>query len=60
MTPTAQVGIDFMKLKPSKGYNYVILAIDYFTKYVKMGALKEKTAECIATFLPHFLPLWCD
>ena len=42
MKPMAQVGIDLMKLKPSKGYKYVITAIDYFTKYVKMGALKEK------------------
>ena len=28
MKPMAQVGIDLMKLKPSKGYNYVITAID--------------------------------
>ena len=42
MKPMVQVGIDLMKLKPSKGYNYVITAIDYFTKYIEMGALKEK------------------
>ena len=48
MKPMAQVGIDLMKLKPSKGYNYVITAIDYFTEYVKMGALKDKSAESIA------------
>ena len=41
MKPMAEVGIDLMKLKPSKGYNYVITAIDYFTKYVKMGLLQQ-------------------
>ena len=37
MKPMVQVGIDLMRLKPSKGYNYVVSAIDYFTKYVEMG-----------------------
>ena len=50
MKPMAQVGIDLMKLKPSKGYNYVITAIDYFTKYIKMGALKDKSALSVATW----------
>ena len=49
MKPMAQVGIDLMKLKPSKGYKYVITAIDYFTKYIKMGALKDKSALSVAT-----------
>ena len=39
------VGIDLMQLKPYKGYHYVISAVDYFTKYVKMGVLKTKSAE---------------
>ena len=39
------VGIDLMQFKPYKGYHYVISAIDYFTKYVEMGALKTKSAE---------------
>ena len=47
----AQVGIDLIKLKPSKGYNYVITAIDYFTKYVKMGALKDKSALSVARWI---------
>ena len=46
--PMAQVGIDLMKLKPSKSNNYVIMAINYFTKYVEMGALKDKSV------------LWCN
>ena len=57
MKPMAQVGIDLMKLKPSKGYNYVITAIDYFTKYVKMGALKEKTALAVAMW--NFDNIFC-
>ena len=51
MKPMAQVGIDLMKLKSSKGYNCVITAIDYFTKYIKMGALKDKSALSVATWI---------
>ena len=47
----AQVGIDLMKLKLSKGYNYVITAIDYFTKYIKMGTLKDKNVLSVATWI---------
>ena len=39
------------RLKPSKGYNYVITAIDYFTKYIKMGALKDKSTLSVATWI---------
>ena len=31
--------------------NYVITAIDYFTKYVKMGILKDKSALSVATWI---------
>ena len=48
MKPMAQVGIDLMKLTSSKGYNYVITAIDYFTKYIEMGTLKDKSALSVA------------
>ena len=51
MKPMAQVGIDLIWLKPSKGYNYVIMAIDYFTKYIKMGVLKDKSPESIAIWI---------
>ena len=51
MKPMAQVGIDLMRLKPSKGYNYVITAINYFTKYIEMGELKDKSAESIAIWI---------
>ena len=51
MEPMAHVGIDLMKLKHSKGYNYVITAIDYFTKYVEMGTLKDKSALSVTTWI---------
>ena len=51
MKPMAQVKIDLMRLQPSKGYNYVITAINYFTKYVKMGAQNDKSAESIAIWI---------
>ena len=51
MKPMAQVGIDLMKLKPSKGYKYVITAIDYFMKHVEMGALKDKTALSVVMWI---------
>ena len=62
MKPMAQVGIDLMKLKPSKGYNYVITAIDYFTKYIEMASLEDKSALSVATWIFDniFLLLQCD
>ena len=57
MMPIAQVGIDLMKLKPSKGYNYVITAIDNFTKYVKMGTMKDKSALSVAMWI--FYNIFC-
>ena len=51
MKPMAQVGIDLMKIKPSKGYNYVLTAIDYFTKYIEMSALKDKSALSVAMLI---------
>ena len=53
----SKVGIDLMQLKPYKGYHYVINAIDYFTKYVKMNALKTKSAEEVMTWI--FDNLFC-
>ena len=40
-----------MKLKEYKGYNYVIMAVDYFTKYVKMGCLKQKCAKEVTKWI---------
>ena len=51
MKPMAQVGMKLMKLKPSKGDNYVITAIGYFTKHINMAALKDKSALSVATLI---------
>ena len=53
----SQVGIDLMKLYESEGfedqsgYNYVITAQCYFTKYVKIGALWSKTGLEVGTWI---------
>ena len=46
-----QIGVDLMKMKPVNGFNYVMMVIDYFTKYVKMQALWTKTADEVAQFI---------
>ena len=39
----AQIGMDLIDMTPSvRGYNYIITAVDYLSKYCKMQALKEK------------------
>ena len=44
-----QVGIELMKMKETPdGYNYVISAIDYFTKFAELGALKDKATLTVA------------
>ena len=40
-----------MQLKEVDGYNYVITAIDYFTKYIELKALHTKTADEVGLFL---------
>ena len=42
-------GIDLIKLKESEGYNHVIT--DYFTKYVEMGCIKQKSAIEVTTWI---------
>ena len=47
-----QVGIDLMKMKETPdGYNYVISAIDYFTKYAELGALKDKATVTVGKWI---------
>ena len=38
----SQIGIDLMCMEESHGMNYIISAIDYFTKYCELGALPNK------------------
>ena len=51
MKPVSMFGIDLMKLKESQGYNYAITAIDYFTKYMEMGCIKQKSATEVTTWI---------
>ena len=48
----SQVGIDLMKMKETPdGYNYVINATDYFTKFAELGALKDKAAITVGKWI---------
>ena len=53
----SQVGINLMRLcetdgyENEAGYNYVITAQCYFTKYVEIGALKNKTGLEVGTWI---------
>ena len=47
----SQIGIDLMKLDDYKSMNYIISAIDYFTKYCKLGVLPNKDEHMIATWI---------
>ena len=48
----AQIGMDLIHMTPSvKGYNYIITAVDYLSKYCEMRALKEKSAKEVAKFI---------
>ena len=48
----AQIGMDLIHMTPSvRGYNYIITAVDYLSKYCEMRALKEKSAKEVAHFI---------
>ena len=48
----SQLGIDLMRMKPTnKGMNYIISAVDYFTKYCELGALPNKDEHMVATWI---------
>ena len=47
-----QIGMDLIYMTPSvKGYNYIITAVDYLSKYCEMWALKEKSAKEVSKFI---------
>ena len=47
-----QIGVDITNLpKTEDSYCYVVLAVDYFSKWPEARALKEHTAETVAKFL---------
>ena len=48
----SQIGIDLMHMgKTNKGYNFVLPAVDYYIKYCKLGALKNKEAITIGKWI---------
>ena len=48
----SQIGIDLMRMKETPdGYNYAISATDYFTKFIKLGAIKDKCAVTIRSWI---------
>ncbi|GJR82339.1 reverse transcriptase domain-containing protein [Tanacetum coccineum] len=56
-------GIDFMGPFPSsRGNKYILVAVDYLSKWVEAKALPILIAEVVVKFLNRFLPIWtpCD
>lgn len=50
--PFAQIGIDIKHVVPSQsGHRYIIVAIDYLTKYIEVRAISQQTSSEIANFL---------
>ena len=47
----AQIGMDLIHMNRCRGYNYIITAVDYLSKYCEMRALKEKSAKEVARFI---------
>ena len=49
-----RVGVDFCDMPQSKeGFTCMIVAVDYFTKWIEAEPLSAKTAENVASFLYH-------
>ena len=50
--PWKQVGIDITSLTPtSDGYKYIIVMVDYFTKWIEAKPLLDKTAKSSVIFI---------
>ena len=47
----AQVGMDLIHMRTCKGFNYIITAVDYLTKYCEMRAIREKSAREVSVFI---------
>ena len=47
----AQIGMDLMHMNPCHGFNYIITAVDYLSKYCEMWPLKQKSAKEVACFI---------
>ena len=50
--PWKQIGIDLCSLpKTEDGHVAIVVAVDYFSKWVEAEAIKDKTADTVADFL---------
>jgi len=55
-SPWIQIGIDICSLPKSKeGYVGILVAVDYFTKWVEAEPIKNKTAETVSDFIYNLI-----
>ena len=47
----SQVGVDITSLPEAGGLKYLIVLVDYFSKWIEAKALADKSATSVATFL---------
>lgn len=47
----SQIGVDICVLPELNGFKYLVVAVDYFTKWVEAKPLKDKTMVSVARFL---------
>ena len=47
----SQIGVDLMHMSKVDDKMFLITAVDYFTKYIEMGALPKKQTTTIALWL---------
>ena len=47
--------VDIAVMKPTNGFKYFILAVDFYTQYIWIAALVDRRAETIKPFLKHIL-----
>ena len=55
--PLCQIGIDLIRPLPetSKGFKYIVTAIDYYTKGPEAAPLKDKSATDVANFISKII-----
>ncbi|KAK3931459.1 Gypsy retrotransposon integrase-like protein 1, partial [Frankliniella fusca] len=53
-----QIGVDIIQLPEADGYKYVVVAIDYLSKYCHAKALENKSAGEVARFIFEWICLF--